>query len=162
WLVHPHLASLKTAQVYAAHTDSFCKKGRQMNVITQLKKTEAQKLSAEVAVLQKKFFNLESAQLFFTELETIATQNGVSITSLKLLTENADKSTPSVVQSGISTHRAALSVIGKFDSIVNMIKQISQYNHKLTVSDVALSAKNARVECSMIISIYVIEQGGTK
>jgi len=160
WLVNPHVLSLKAAQTYAAQTDSFCKKGRIMHAAAQLQKMEAQKLSVEVKALEKRFFSLETAQIFFTELESIANQNGVTITSLKLI-ENA-QDPKQLTGNGVSCHQASLSVIGKFVPITNLLKQLSDYEQKLDISAVSLITKNDRIECSMILSIYVLEQGGKK
>jgi len=160
-IVNPHIIQLNTAKAYAAHTESFCKKGRQLDAITKIKKLEAEKLNIDSSYLLKRLFNLESAQMFFTSIENLAHQNNINIPSLKLLAETPEEQEQSS-KIGVSKHRAALNVVGKYTSVINFLTQLSQYEQKLDIASIAFSTKGERVDCSMIITIYVTEQGGKK
>jgi Tfp pilus assembly protein PilO len=160
WLIQPHIQSLQALDRVKTRTESLSKKSKTLENLTRAKEITCTKLTEQVSEVQRQFFSRENAQLFFTNMDTLASQSACKITSLKLLpaaeTENHD------AVSGLDQERAAVSVAGTYASVIKFLTAILSLPQKITIDNVMMSARQDnpdRVECSLAVGIYVLKQG---
>jgi Tfp pilus assembly protein PilO len=159
WFIAPHIDSLKAAQRYVGQIGTFPQKSKILEGKLKIKKLEINKLSKQIAEVEEQFFTPADAQQFLSGFEFLAKQANCAITSLNQLPEENHASQDcNFVTAGIATHRVSVSLAGRYPDIVKFVKHISGRPHKVLINPFSISVRQGdsdKVECSMILTIYV-------
>lgn len=164
--IHAHVQCLEAAQKYSDEMSSFSQKNKTLESRLKIQQIDVDNLAAKTSRMQEQIFSAFAAQQFFAGLELIARENTCVVTSLnqhdvKNKTDEANTS----VTSGISAQRASITILGDYSNIVRFLNQIVDRPNKVIVDPFTMLIRRDSsdlVECSMIISIYVMNDENGK
>jgi Tfp pilus assembly protein PilO len=163
WLISPHLQYLEAAQRHANETGSYDKKIKLLESKLKLKKLDADKLSKQIAAMQDLFFTHADAQQAFASLETTAKQTNCTIVSLKMLPDDIDiQKKKAYSDAGITLYRGAIRFVGSYPDIMRFLADLLDCPGKIIINPFSITSSQndpEKLECSSIITIYVMNDG---
>lgn len=161
WAISPHTAYLHAEEKYQAMSDTVGKKTLLLKKTLSIKEKKLQSLEQELMEFKTVFFSASEGVDFFSNLESVAEQNGCNI---KL---SAFKSASSTVADKIDTdgvmitpRNVTIRYTGKYVQIIQFLRYLNDYPKRVSVSDLRIESPpdgGTILDCSMNIVIYIIE-----
>jgi len=156
WIVAPHLASLKAAQQYGRAIDERIEKGKQIGQRLRGNRKRVEALTAEYSLLSGMAFSTAKADEFFSDIEAFCSQSGCLVVSLSFSSDHdgaVESSNSLIVAKG-----AALTICGRYGSIIKLIEILQARPEKVWIDEVrmaGLASGPDEVACQLTIAIYV-------
>ena len=180
WIVAPHTSHLYAAQKYKNMVLNAGQKSEIIKKQIETKTLEVASLRQKIAEIQDHFFDDRTAREFILDLEPISLQNYCNIDSLselkarKITTDSEkdkdkkdEKESPADGSSSVSditSRRIAISLTGRYDNIIKLLKKFNSYSQRISVSNLSIKSEdlgNQERLCDMIITIYIIKNKET-
>jgi hypothetical protein len=166
WLIHPHVRCLKASQNFVSEVEDFAKKSKTIESSLKIKQLDISRLSGEIADAQRSFFTVAGAQQFFAGLNTFAQDAHCTISTLTLIPgDTATTDANALATAEITAHHASISLSGNYHGIVRFLKELGGYSKKIRIDPFSISVRQEdpeKLECSLILTIYVINGENSK
>ena len=176
WIVSPQTSYLYAAQQYQNMVLNAGQKSEVIKEQIEAKTLEVASLRQKIRAVQDNFFDDRTAREFILDLEPISLQNHCNFYSISELkprkittdSEKDVKESPASDNNGISdiiSRRIAISLTGRYENIIKLLKKFNSYSQRISVSNLSIKSEDLRNHerlCDMIITIYIIKNKETR
>ena len=162
WLLSPHLAYLRAVQEYEPCVQDMTVRKSDVSAALGTNRRRFEIVSGELQTLQARFFTMTQATAFFSELETLAAENGCTVTSVHFAFENGvpdnGASAPKPV---IAVHRATLTVLGQYNDLIGWFERLQHRSQAVWVDSCRMEladVRTGRLKCNVTVGISVLDE----
>jgi hypothetical protein len=163
WIVAPHVTCLSASQQYESVVNCAVEKNKAVANEVETKTKKLEELYQQLAESKSTLFTPDRAEAFFSDLQTIAEGTGCTVNVLKLAGNKPSSRKPEDT-SGITANSATLTVSGRYNSIFALVEKLQNQAKKVWLDSFEMKVadfSSGRLECSMTITIYTIQDKGT-
>ncbi len=162
WIVAPHVTYLSASQQYESVVNKAMEKNQAVTLEVGTKTKKLEELYQQLAESKSILFTPDRAEAFFSDLQTIAEGTGCTVNALKLVGSKPSSRKPEDTL-GITANSATLTVSGRYNSIFALVEKLQNQPKKVWLDSFEMKVtdfSSGRIECSMTITIYTIQDKG--
>jgi hypothetical protein len=160
WILAPFNNSLYAAQRYSDIVEDAVRKDQLLSKSVQAKKRECDQLCLKFEQLKATCFGIGGLRQLLVDMQNIAAETGCAIYSVNV---TPDKNTGSrrkkAEHTNILPESAALTVVGQYDGIIQLLKKLREYPKKVWIDSLEVRIFNARtghLKCDIDITVYTV------
>lgn len=158
WIVAPHRNYLMAAQRYQSVAGELSKKNQIISNNITIKKKEIKELQEEFKQVQSMLFDPLGVGKFFSDIQIFSEEANCVVDSLTFSPASRASDTDSPeTNSYITAHRAILSVMGGYGSIVALINKLQERQQQVRIDSIRLTSDGNNygdLKCDMTITVY--------
>lgn len=165
WIVAPHVTCLFASQQYESVVSKAVEKNKVVAREVETKTKKLEELYQQLARSRSTLFAPDEATAFFSDLQAIAEETGCTVNSLNLVGSKPSSRDKQKTEdtSGVTANSATLTVSGRYNSIFGLVKKLQNHAKKVWLDSFEMKIidfSSGRLECSMTITIYTIQDKG--
>lgn len=158
WIITPHLNYLQAAQRYELTAENHAKKNKIVSSKVEAEKKELAQLRDRLKQVSARLFDPQSADKFFSGIQTIAQTENCQIYSSQF--SKTDHTSNAVPSQNVVLHSANLEIAGSYGDLVALMDKLQDYPQQVNIDLLKIeSAKDDSdlLICDAVVEAYVIQ-----
>jgi len=158
WIHTPFNAQLFAAQQSRSIVDSTLRRIRVISATLEAGTNKSQQLRGQVDEISVRLFGPGELTYFLTTLQDIASRTGCIIRSFSFVPgQQSGESDAAADTTGISSKRASMSISGKYESVISMLRALQDYKRRIWIDSLRLQPSDSgftRLKCDISLTMY--------
>ncbi len=153
WIIAPHLNYLQAAQKYELTAENHAKANKIVSDKVETKKKELAQLRERIKQASARLFDLQSADKFFSGIQTAAQAENCRIYSSQF--SKTDHTSNAASPQNVVLHSASLEIAGGYGNLVALMDKLQDCPQQVNID--LLKIESAKDDCDLLICDAVVK-----